>query len=785
MASILKLDAVIASGENISAGCVKQVDDAAMPVEAAGTPCKGTAEFFADNVTCFPGNPGLVHVKLGGHKLGEERANALARYLDDLLNWQVGRQSASDVEHEGKMWANIDLSGCEVGDSAMIAILDVLHRRQVSIKRANIQNNSLTDRSLLQLALNVHQQSLYAEKIDASNNRLTSRSLIAMCMAIARNDEATKAQCRPSPDPCAFCAGGNVMSAPLDAISLLETQTTIVCLATDTDTFVADTEGANQRTPVVHLSALKGQRQDNEHLDAWELSEEICFWLNPAASSLEERVASRTACKQVVDLSEGISNSKWPVDGEAGTQSPASTACNETETGTNEAGGTSKDESTSTSDEADVNVDNANAARHLLSMLKKTSPAPGQSNRPYSEPQPLSLDEYQLWTMQAREDQEIGADVLNPETFGEDAQNGGWSFEENLAANERLEEARARMTQMPPEAGSREVPEYMKNMWASQSVAAEVEAASKVAAMQAAVCRAKTGLTELFHCLPLEPLSLKECLNQVVQAGWQEITWKRGYNALHLAAEHGCTDIVPVLVGLQADPNAPDSKGRTPLDMAKKNNHHDMAALLTQLQLCQTFDQVIHVATNRRASVEGSIGAVLMGTPAPWVRAGSIFPEGSAQRALHDLTQEFWRLRFALAEVLGNLQLDVACVKAILYSVTTGATAVESQGWYTTTLHLAAELGRDDVIPALFALGADAEALDSAGKTPAELARAKQHWGCAWQLTKCGRKPTGAEIALAQMVASTQPDEMGSFVSSHLVPGTVTAELPDQITTCL
>jgi len=51
------------------------------------------------------------------------------------------------------------------------------------------------------------------------------------------------------------------------------------------------------------------------------------------------------------------------------------------------------------------------------------------------DPEPLSVDEMLLWEIEQREDEEGGADVRNWETFGED---NGWTFEENLAANEWL-----------------------------------------------------------------------------------------------------------------------------------------------------------------------------------------------------------------------------------------------------------------------------------------------------------------------------------------------------------
>jgi len=77
--------------------------------------------------------------------------------------------------------------------------------------------------------------------------------------------------------------------------------------------------------------------------------------------------------------------------------------------------------------------------RHeLLSLLRGTVSPPTNAGLPHSDPQPLSLDEFTLWTMEAREDEEGGANERNTETFGDDALTAGWSFEENLAANNRL-----------------------------------------------------------------------------------------------------------------------------------------------------------------------------------------------------------------------------------------------------------------------------------------------------------------------------------------------------------
>jgi len=82
--------------------------------------------------------------------------------------------------------------------------------------------------------------------------------------------------------------------------------------------------------------------------------------------------------------------------------------------------------------------DNANVRQALLTMLHTDLPAP-QCARPSfrSEPHPLSSDEFQLWMMETREDAEGGANDSNYATFGDDAEFG-WTFEDNLAANERL-----------------------------------------------------------------------------------------------------------------------------------------------------------------------------------------------------------------------------------------------------------------------------------------------------------------------------------------------------------
>lgn len=79
--------------------------------------------------------------------------------------------------------------------------------------------------------------------------------------------------------------------------------------------------------------------------------------------------------------------------------------------------------------------ENVNFRQSLLTMLHADCPSPQKTL--LSEPLALSVDEYKLWVMESRENEESGANESNFDTFGDDA-DMGWSFEENLAANERL-----------------------------------------------------------------------------------------------------------------------------------------------------------------------------------------------------------------------------------------------------------------------------------------------------------------------------------------------------------
>mmetsp|Transcript_102168 Transcript_102168/g.286357 ORF Transcript_102168/g.286357 Transcript_102168/m.286357 type:complete len:316 (+) Transcript_102168:140-1087(+) len=85
--------------------------------------------------------------------------------------------------------------------------------------------------------------------------------------------------------------------------------------------------------------------------------------------------------------------------------------------------------------------------------------------------------------------------------------------------------------------------------------------------------RLKTALRESSKFLEMQPEKVRDTIRHVMDIGWHNITWRRDYTALHLVAEHGCAEVVPLLVALGADPAMKDKKGRTAQDIAMAKEH--------------------------------------------------------------------------------------------------------------------------------------------------------------------------------------------------------------------
>lgn len=327
------------------------------------------------------------------------------------------------------------------------------------------------------------------------------------------------------------------------------------------------------------------------------------------------------------------------------------------------------------------------AGQMLLSLLKSHD-GPVKSVVSSSEPQPLSTDEYQLWAMQAREDAEIGADALNAETFGSDHENG-WSFEENLAANEAL------------------------SHWSPGGS----KVTSPSAESRATVSRLRAAVQEITAFLNFEPWCLNEAVRYVAASGWSNVTWCNAYTAIHLAAEFGQPETMPLLLALGGDPSIRDSNGRTAADIAKEMQHHDCVDMLEKMETCSSIEDFL----DSGSGIEELLGE------APRCLGG--------ESETLELFQEARRLKFALCESAKHLDLEPpelreSITRLVCYSVCDRA-MLDS-----TAFHVAAKCDRSDVLPLIVALGADPCIVDAEGMTAMDVANSRHHWCYAHMMHK-------------------------------------------------
>jgi len=90
------------------------------------------------------------------------------------------------------------------------------------------------------------------------------------------------------------------------------------------------------------------------------------------------------------------------------------------------------------------------------------------------------------------------------------------------------------------------------------------------------VARLQTALRALANFALRDDGRLHGAIRSVVNNGWDNTTWHRGYTALHLAGELGSAEVVPLLLALRANPSAQDAKGRTAVDVARKRGHKEV-----------------------------------------------------------------------------------------------------------------------------------------------------------------------------------------------------------------
>jgi len=98
-----------------------------------------------------------------------------------------------------------------------------------------------------------------------------------------------------------------------------------------------------------------------------------------------------------------------------------------------------------------------------------------------------------------------------------------------------------------------------------------------------AVGKDGAALREMARVLEIKEQKMKDIVDQIFALGWNSITWRNGYTALHLAAEMGEDAVMPLLTLLGADPTHADYKGRRAIDVARKKQHWKCVETLKKL----------------------------------------------------------------------------------------------------------------------------------------------------------------------------------------------------------
>jgi hypothetical protein len=212
------------------------------------------------------------------------------------------------------------------------------------------------------------------------------------------------------------------------------------------------------------------------------------------------------------------------------------------------------------------------------------------------------------------------------------------------------------------------------------------------------VAMLRAALKEIGKTIHVNPWCLNEAIRLVMKDGWSQIDWAKHYTALHLAAEFGQADVMPLIVALGAKTEDADSKKRTALDVAVKMKHWRCVSMLEDLQNVMRHDE------EKIASPE---------------------------------TKEVNRLFNAVREATRFMDLEPLCLReAVWHLLVTGSSNIP---WYeSTVLNLACEFERDDIMPLLFALHADPDAVDALGRTAMDVAEAKGNWSCCYMLKTRG-----------------------------------------------
>lgn len=206
--------------------------------------------------------------------------------------------------------------------------------------------------------------------------------------------------------------------------------------------------------------------------------------------------------------------------------------------------------------------------------------------------------------------------------------------------------------------------------------------------------------------LPEEPQALWSVIRRANDVGWENVEWKNNFTGLHLAAHLGREDAMPLLIAMGADPAAKDWKGRTAQDVLRKAGQ----------SFCEQD-------TKKQQSVLLELTSMKKHLAEQETRAKAHLEE------VENLKKQFQATMQRVPEE------PKALWSAVRLASEVGWSNVQWKNNFTG-LHLAAHLGRDDVMPLLIAMRADPVACDWKGRTALEVARKGGHVACVEALEK-------------------------------------------------
>jgi len=180
-----------------------------------------------------------------------------------------------------------------------------------------------------------------------------------------------------------------------------------------------------------------------------------------------------------------------------------------------------------------------------------------------------------------------------------------------------------------------------------------------------------------------------------------------GSTPLHMASFHGLADVVNALLACEADFDATNTAGQTPLDDAQKRGHKEIVRILREKK-------------SQMLGFDANAGRVLLNSAAVGDMDRVKAALGSAADPNFSQESDNWT---PLMAALWAKHEPVAC----FLMDNNAEINIANKQYGSTPLHLACRLGLGKATQMLMDKGANTKASDKNGKVPIEEARANNH----------------------------------------------------------